>query len=161
MGTSLVETLLAIGIGVLILLGVVLGLQQAMEKKNQSETIQAIYLLRTNIDQMYAGSPYTDLDNTIVVSAELAPKVMIRNNSLNSAYGPVTVAAVGDTQYSITLEGLTKAGCQQLGRISTDSWNSIKVNSTEVLDSTTGQVPAADLIAACSGAKNTLEFTTP
>ena len=160
MGTSLTETLLAIGIGVLILLGVVLGLQQAMEKKNQGETIQAIYLLRNNIDTMYAGSSYDGLDNAIIISAELAPKTMIRSNSLRSAYGAVTVAGAGG-QYTIALDDLTKAACQQVSRISADSWSSIEVNGTEVLDADEGTVPAADLIAACSTAKNSVIFTTP
>lgn len=110
---------------------------------------------------MYSGSSFTSLNNNIVVQAELAPKTMIRNNSLRTAYGVVTIEPVSDSQYSIELADVTKAGCQQIGRISPDSWKSIEVNGTDVLDFDSGSVDPGTLISACNNARNTIKFTTP
>ena len=155
---TLAETLLAIGAGILILIGVIVGFQKVVEMRNQNETIQAIYLLRMDIERNYTGSSYDGLNNALVVSAELSPKVLIRNGSLRTAWGDVTVEGSG-SQFSITLADVSKSACQQFGRLSPDSWGSIQVNGSEVLND--GEVVAATLISACGSAKNTVVFTTP
>ena len=161
MGTSFTELLLVIAVSLILLVAIVLGLQKAREGSNQSEVIQGVYMLRTNIDQMYSGSSYNGLNNSIVVQAELAPKSMIRNNALRTAYGAVSVEASSETQYSIELADITKSGCQQIGRLSPDSWASIEINGTDVLDFDSGSVDPSSLITACDNARNVIKFTTP
>jgi hypothetical protein len=162
MGTSLTEVLMSIAIGLLILAGVVAGLQKAMEGNNIADAMQGVYLLRTNVESMYSGSAYTDLTNAQILQGELAPKQFTRNGTLRSAWGVIDVAPTGsgDSQFTISLANLSRAACQQLGRISSDSWGSVAVNGTEVLDG--GAVDVQALLTGCNaGNTNELVFTTP
>jgi type II secretory pathway pseudopilin PulG len=160
MGTSFAELLMVIAVALIMIVSVVMGLQVAREGNNISTTIQGLYILRTNIDQLYTGSDYSGLDNSVVISAELAPKTLIRNNTLRSSWGPITVSSSDGSTYNIELEALTKKACQQMGRLSPDSWGAIEINGSGVLDVDTATIDVSALTSACSSNSNTVVFTT-
>jgi hypothetical protein len=159
MGGNFTEFLLVMAACLLVLAAAVVGIQKAIEGINTGNTMQGVYLLRTNVEQMYNGASYDGLDNTTVIDAELAPKAFVRGSELRSPFGPITISSVSDSQWQLELQDIPKSACQQLGRLAADSWGSIMVNSTEVLDD--GKVSPAILISGCSQVKNNITFTTP
>jgi type II secretory pathway pseudopilin PulG len=163
MGVNLTEVLLGIAVSILVLAFIFFGYTRVQEGFRQSDTMQNVHMLRVNIDQAFHGNPFTGLDNALIITSDFAPRNIVRGMELRSPYGgAITVAAISAAQYTIELDNITQAGCQQIGqRMSAESWGNIEVNGTEILDAATGQVLIATLLQACNQARNTLIFTTP
>jgi type II secretory pathway pseudopilin PulG len=154
---TLLETLGAILVGLIILAGAALGLNAAFSNSKLGETEQNLITMRMQIQQMFSGSSdYTGLDNELALKAGLVPKPFIKGSSIRNSFGgDITLAPVtGSSAFSITLTSIPQDECTKLAKFQTDAWLSVNVNGT---DTTGGSV--ADIVTACSSSNNTITFT--
>lgn len=154
---TLLETLGAILVGLIILAGAALGLNAAFSNSKLGETEQNLITMRMQIQQMFSGSSdYTGLDNELALQAGLVPKPFIKGSSIRNSFGgDITLAPVtGSSAFSITLTSIPQDECTKLAKFQTDAWLSVNVNGT---DTTGGSV--AEIVTACSSSSNTITFT--
>ncbi|WP_027191463.1 type 4 pilus major pilin [Fundidesulfovibrio putealis] len=154
---TLLETLGAILVGLIILAGAALGLNSAFSSSKLGETEQNLITLRMQVQQMFSGSSdYTGLDNALALQAGLVPKPFIKGSSLRNSFGgDITLAPVnGTSAFSITLTSIPQDECTKLAKFQTDAWLSVNVNGTDVTGGT-----VADIVAACASVTNTITFT--
>lgn len=153
------DAFLAYALRLAVALGVVWLGFLAYQQFNVSDTLTNISVMRTNIDKSYRGRSYATLNNDIIIRGELAPRSMIKNSSLVSPFGNVTVSGTSDSQYSILLDSLSRSACQDIAGYSPDSWQSILVNGENVLDASTSSVAVDIVVQACqTGKVNTVQF---
>lgn len=154
---TLLETLGAILVGLIILAGAALGLNSAFSSSKLGETEQNLITLRMQVQQMFSGSSdYSDLDNALALQAGLVPKPFVKGSSIRNAFGgDITLSPVsGTSAFSITLTSIPQDECTKLAKFQTDAWLSVTVNGTDVTGS-----GVADIVAACASSSNTIVFT--
>lgn len=152
---SILETVGAIIIGLLLIAAAAFGLNSAFGKSNVATTEQNLVLLRMQTQQLFFGTNYENLDNDVAMSAGIVPEAFMKGDSMRNAWGgDVTLASDADNgQFSITLDNVPQAACMQLARFQPDSWESISVNGTVVDPS-----DVAAISGACTDASS-LVFT--
>lgn len=152
---SILETVGAIIIGLLLIAAAAFGLNSAFGKSNVATTEQNLVLLRMQTQQLFFGTNYENLDNDVAMSAGIVPEAFIKGDNMRNAWGgDVTLASDADNgQFSITLDNVPQAACMQLARFQPDSWESISVNGTDVDPS-----DVAAISGACTDASS-LVFT--
>lgn len=154
---SLLETLGAILVGLIILAGAALGLNSAFSSSKLGETEQNLITLRMQIQHMFSGSnDFSGLDNDLALSAGLVPKPFVKGTDLRNPFGgTITLAPVsGTSAFSISLTQIPQDECSKLAKFQTDAWLAVDVNGSNV---TGGDV--SDIVTACSGSSNTITFT--
>ena len=156
----ILEAIQTYGFKLLMVVGAVFLAYLALQKYYEAETMQNLSVMRTEIESAYRGVSYSSLTNDIVIKGQFAPRGMIKNSSLVSSYGAVTVSGISDTKYSITLASLPQKACQDMASYSTDSWSAINVNGSNVLDSSTGTVGVDAAIGACQSAENVIQYVS-
>ena len=152
---SILETVGAIIIGLLLIAAAAFGLNSAFGKSNVATTEQNLVLLRMQTQQLFFGTNYENLDNDVAMSAGIVPEAFMKGDNMRNAWGgDVTLASDADNgQFSITLDNVPQAACMQLARFQPDSWESISVNGTVVDPS-----DVAAISGACTDASS-LVFT--
>ncbi len=155
---TLLETLGAILVGLIILSGAALGLNAAFSSSKLGETEQNLITMRMQIQHMFSGSAdYTGLDNALAIKAGLVPKPFIKGDALKNAFGgDVTLTpVVGSAAFSIKLTNIPQDECTKLARFQTDAWLSIDVNGNTIdrLNAT-----VADIVNNCADT-NIITFT--
>lgn len=154
---TLLETLGAILVGLIVLAGAALGLNSAFSSSKLSETEQNLITMRMEIQHMFSGSSdFTGLDNTLALQAGLVPKPFIKGSELRNPFGgSITLAPVsGSSSFSISLTQIPQDECSKLAKFQTDAWLSVDVNGSDV---TGGDV--ATVVNACSSDSNSITFT--
>jgi hypothetical protein len=93
---TLLETLGAILVGLIILAGAALGLNAAFSSSKLGETEQNLVTLRMQIQHMFSGAAdYSGLDNSLALKAGVVPKSFIKGELLKNAFGgDITLAPV-------------------------------------------------------------------
>lgn len=156
----ILEALQAYGFKLLMVVGAVWLAYLGLQKHYETETMQNLSVMRTEIESAYRGVSYSSLSNDIVIKGQFAPRGMIKNSTLVSSYGSVTVAGISDSQYSITFSTLPQKACQDMSSYSADSWSAINVNGSNVLDSATGTVSVEASISACQSSDNMIQYVS-
>ena len=162
-GWAIVETMIAVIIGLMMLAGVFVGVNMTLDANKKQGAKQNLASIRMSVKQFYSGQPdYTSLDNSLCKTAELVPASMIKSAGIrNSWNGSVTIAPVaGDTsQFYIQLSGIPEAEAFELAvNASADMWQEVQLNGTTITIGGTG-VSAAQS-AVTTGETNTLYFAS-
>ncbi len=156
---TLLETLGAILVGLIILAGAALGLNAAFSSSKLGETEQNLVTLRMQIQHMFSGAAdYSGLDNSLALKAGVVPKSFIKGESLKNAFGgDITLVPVtADAAFSIELTTIPQEECTKLAKFQTDAWLGVDVNGHAVdrLSSTV----VSDIVSYCEE-NNTILFT--
>ena len=129
---SILETVGALIVGLLLIAAAAFGLYSAFGKSNVATTEQNLVLLRMQTQQLFFGTNYDNLDNDVAMSAGIVPKAFIKGDSMKNAWG-------GD----VTLANVPQDACMQLARFQPDSWESISVNGSVVDPTDVGAIAGA------------------
>ena len=110
---SILETVGALIVGLLLIAAAAFGLYSAFGKSNVATTEQNLVLLRMQTQQLFFGTNYDNLDNDVAMSAGIVPKAFIKGDSMKNAWGgDVTLANDADNgQFSITLDNVPQDAC--------------------------------------------------
>ena len=151
-GYTLMDVLGGLLVGLIVIAGVAVMMQNATSKSKLSTIEQNLAVLRMQTQQMFSGqSDYTGLNNALAINAGLAPKVFVKGTSLVHGWnGSITLAPDSDS-FSITMTGIPAAECTQLALFQTEEWTSVTVNGGTVTD-------VASASSACSGSSNTIVY---
>lgn len=160
---NMTETILVLAFVIIVLASVAITFSNAREKNNQSKTMQSILLMRSNIEQIFNNGNFTGIDNNVLLTAQVVPTDLQRNNSVQSSWGPITIAeSDGGERYTIALENLNTSACQALATLSTTSWAIVEANGTVLYEREVNDpIDNVALINACAAATNTVTFTAP
>lgn len=156
---TLLETLGAILVGLIILAGAALGLNAAFSSSKLGETEQNLVTLRMQVQHMFSGSAdYSGLDNSLALKAGVVPKSFIKGEVLKNAFGGnITLASVtADAAFSIELTSIPQEECTKLAKFQTDAWLGVDVNG-HVVDRLSDTV-VTDIVSYCEDT-NTILFT--
>ncbi|MGE4293565.1 MAG: type 4 pilus major pilin [Desulfovibrio sp.] len=156
---TLLETLGAILVGLIILAGAALGLNSAFSSSKLSETEQNLVTLRMQIQHMFSGSSdFTGLDNDLALKAGVVPKSFIKGNVMKNAFGgEITLAPVtADAAFSIELTSIPQEECTKLAKFQTDAWLGVTVNGNEI--DRLSDTLVTDIVSSCEDS-NTILFT--
>lgn len=142
---SILETVGALIVGLLLIAAAAFGLYSAFGKSNVATTEQNLVLLRMQTQQLFFGTNYDNLDNDVAMNAGIVPKSFIKGDSMKNAWGgDITLANDADNgQFSITLDNVPQDACIQLARFQPDSWESISVNGSVVDPTDVGAIAGA------------------
>ena len=153
---TLLETLGALIVGLLVVGGSVYGLNAAFGKNNIASTEQDLVLLRMNTQQFFFGTNYNNLTNDAAIKAGLVPKSLIKGDSLKNFWGgDVTLSSnAANGTFTIQLGNIPQEACIQLVRFQPESWDSVSVNGS-VIDPT----DVTGISDACGQNTNTVAFT--
>ena len=101
---SILETVGALIVGLLLISAAAFGLYSAFGKSNVATTEQNLVLLRMQTQQLFFGTNYDNLDNDVAMNAGIVPKSFIKGDSMKNAWGgDITLANDADNgQFSIT-----------------------------------------------------------
>ena len=75
---SILETVGALIVGLLLIAAAAFGLYSAFGKSNVATTEQNLVLLRMQTQQLFFGTNYDNLDNDVAMNAGIVPKAFIK-----------------------------------------------------------------------------------
>lgn len=153
---SILDTLGAIIVGLMVLAAAAYGLHSLFSKSNISATQQNIVMTRMQVQQMFYGaSDYSGLDNATAIKSGVVPKAFIKGDDLKNPWGGrITLSSdAANASFKISLDNIPQDACAQLAKFQPDAWLSIDINGTK-MGRTSGVV---DLIANC-GVSNTITY---
>ena len=154
---TLLETLGAILVGLIVLAGAALGLSGAFSSSKLGETEQNLVTLRMQVQHMFSGSAdYSGLDNALALKAGVVPKSFIKGEYLKNAFGgDITLAPVtADAAFSIELTTIPQEECTKLAKFQTDAWLAVDVNGHAV-DRLSDSI-VTDIVSYCADTNNIL-----
>jgi len=127
------------------------------------KAISSLTQLQANTQALFSTqTSFTGLNNTVAISAGLAPADMISGTALiNPWNGSVTIAVNGTStsQFNITTTAVPRAACAKLAGVlgaSGSSATALSVNATAL----TLPVGASAAVTACNAAANTILITS-
>ena len=97
---SILETVGAIIIGLLLIAAAAFGLNSAFGKSNVATTEQNLVLLRMQTQQLFFGTNYENLDNDVAMSAGIVPEAFMKGDSMRNAWGAMSRLPVTPTMAS-------------------------------------------------------------
>jgi len=156
-GLTLVETLVAVVVGLIILAGafVVFGMITSSNKLSNAE--QDLTTTQLNIKQLYQGQPnYTGLSNAVAFAANVFPQDMATSaiNVIDQWNGAVTLAAdANPTEFDITFAGVPQDACIKFASFEFGQWVSLTINGTNI-PQTQGTSPVTVAATACVAGPN-------
>ena len=122
------------------------------------DSIADLTQLTGQVKNLYNGSPYTTLTNTVVVSGKLAPPAMISATTLINRWGgavTVSVNASNAAQYDVAEANVPADACAQFIGAFASGVVGLKINgATQTLPLDPGNA-----VTACNLTANTLIFT--
>lgn len=151
------STVLAIIASLFALAGIGYAFYLATDSAKLADMQSNIIILRSQINQVFAGSSsYDELNNDVAIKAGAVPAAFIKGTKLINPWGgDLTVASTDDdSAFTITLSEIPSETCTKLGAFQSDSWLAVSINGTDIDD---GSVVA--LTEACTNDENTLIFT--
>lgn len=153
---SILETVGAIIVGLLLIGAAAFGLYAAFGKSNVATMEQNLVLLRMQTQQFFFGTNYDNLDNEVAIKAGIVPKAFLKGEALKNSWGgDVTMSSdTANGTFTIEMENIPQDACIQLARFQPDSWESVSVNGADI-DAT----DVAGIADACGQTTNTLAFT--
>jgi len=161
-GLTMIETLIALVIGLLVIGVVFIIFNQVQGSQNVSTAKQNIGTLRSGVDGLFQNQKdYTNLTDTVAINAKIPPSSMVTTGgALKDVWGgAVTLQADtvngNSAQFDIVYNGLPQSACMKLGQFSRGSWAAATINGTAV----TGTVSDASSNCA-SGSGNTITYVS-
>lgn len=152
---SILETVGALIVGLLLIGAAAFGLYSAFGKVNVGTVEQNLVLLRMQTQQFFFGTNYDNLDNDVAIKAGIVPKAFLKGESLKNAWGG-DITLTGDSSsgtFSIEMDSIPQDACIQLARFQPDSWENVAVNGSEI-----DPTDVAAISGSCAD-DNTLTFT--
>lgn len=152
---SILETVGALIVGLLVIGAAAFGLYSAFGKNNVATMEQNLVLFRMQTQQFGFGTNYDNLDNSVAMDAGIVPNAFVKGNSLKNAWGgDVNLSSdSSDGTFTIEMESIPQDACIQLARFQPDSWESVSINGSDVDPSD------ISAISSSCGSTNTLAFT--
>ncbi len=153
---SILETVGAIIVGLLLIGAEAFGLYAVFGKSNVGTMEQNLVLLRMQTQQFFFGTNYDNLDNEVAIKAGIVPKAFLKGDTLKNSWGgDVTLSSdTANGTFTIEMDNIPQDACIQLARFQPDSWESVSVNGADI-DAT----DVAGIADACGQSANTLGFT--
>lgn len=154
-GWAMMETLVAVIIGLLLIIGVFVYYQMATTGTNISEMRQNVMVSKANVERLFRGqSTYDGLDNALAVRAKLVPSSMVVGDPSTSedirtpfggavTFAPAAGTGAADSHFSIELEAVPQEACIELATYSRTDWVFVEVGGTEVAFDSVGEASAA------------------
>jgi hypothetical protein len=138
-----------------VLAGAALGLSNVFAKNDVASLKREIIAIRINAKQMFSTQRnYSGLNNDIAIRGGIAPKSLIKGESLQHPWGGDIRLSSNNARASffVELSALPQEACAQLGAFQTDEWLGVTVNG-----STARGDDVASVIAGCRES-NTVVF---
>lgn len=163
-GWAVVSTLIAIVIGLIMMSGIFMIVNQALSGNKLGATQQELASSRMAIRSTYSGaSNYTGLDNATAVKVKAFPSDMVTGAAtIANPYGgavTVTVNATVSTNFDMVYTLVPEEDCIKLASFAYGDWVSLDINGTAIAQTGGGQIAAAS--AACAaGTANTLTWVS-
>lgn len=159
-GFSLLDFILWLAvIGVLI--GVIYGIYAPARTQSQAQAMaMQLQTLQEGIRTAYSGQPdgYADITTQQIIDSKLAPSDLRVNggNLISNFAGKLSFSTLDTGQtFTITYQSVPSSTCQALlGKIGTDGWEVINVNSTDIWTTVDGTVPSKAMINSNCNASN-------
>lgn len=153
---SILETVGAIIVGLLLIGAAAFGLYSAFGKSNVATMEQNLVLLRMQTQQFFFGTNYDNLDNETAIKAGIVPKAFLKGETMKNSWGgDVTMSSdTANGTFTIEMDNIPQDACIQLARFQPDSWETVSVNGADI-DAT----DVAGIADACGQTVNTLAFT--
>ncbi len=137
-GLTLVETLIAVVIGIIILAGAFIVAGQVLTNNRLSNTETDIASLESGIKQLYSGQgSYNGLVNSIAQNAGIFPESMIGTGTPVDAWqGAVTlepgtsISAAFGGDFAIQFAAVSQSACIKLATFQYGSWPEFSINGT-------------------------------
>lgn len=147
----MMETMIAIIIGLIVLAGVFVVVQMAFSGNQVGEARQNLMMSKANVKRMFSTQPdYGGLDNQLAIDAGIVPGSMITGRdkgALANAFGGVVTfgtddgsAAGGnargtDSHYTIFIDEVPQEACIELATYTRSDWEGgINVNGDSDVD---------------------------
>lgn len=181
-GWAMMETLIALIIGLVVLAGAFVLVQMAFSSNTISQAQQDLMTTKANISRLFNNqSDFAAISNQIATQSGLVPSSMIVGDTAsgditNAFGGNVTIvpddgngaglaAAAGitikaDSYYSITFTGVPQEACIQMGSYTRSQWaGGVEINGTSIDVFTNGAAPVVTQVNnACNNAQNEMLF---
>lgn len=181
-GWAMMETLIALIIGLVVLAGVFVLVQMSFSSNTTSEAQQNLMTTKANINRLFnSQSDYEAISNEVATQSGIVPSSMIvgdtSSGDITNAFGGevtllpndgdgaslATAAGINvkeNTYYSIEYTGVPQEACIQLGSYTRSQWvGGVDVNGTAIDVFTDGTDPVVTQVnAACTNTPNTLTF---
>ena len=97
---SILETVGALIVGLLLIAAAAFGLYSAFGKSNVATTEQNLVLLRMQTQQLFFGTNYDNLDNDVAMNAGIVPKSFIKDKVLGLLLGPARLPVALSSQHA-------------------------------------------------------------
>lgn len=167
-GITLIETLLAVAVGAVILIGSAVLYIVAVGGNQLDQAAQQLQSTASGIRQLYAGQPsYAGLTTNVAISARVFPPGMADTGSgtvVNPWKGAVTVnASATPTTFDITFQRVPQDACAKLVSMNTTGFGGsverITVNGTAFSPSVAAITPDQAVAACGAAAEATIIWT--
>lgn len=134
-GWAMMETLIALIIGLVVLAGAFVLVQQAFSGNQVGNAREQLMTLNTNIKRMFNNqATYSGLSPTLAIDSGIAPQSMAdAADKLANPWGgdvdlqPVDGGSSTDSHYLITLTNVPPEACIELGTFSRAEWVAVSV----------------------------------
>jgi type II secretory pathway pseudopilin PulG len=162
-GLTLIETLVAVLLGLIVLAGVFTIFATTLSGSKLSDAEQNLTTVVLNAKQLYSGQPnFSGLSNSIAYKASVFPTNMATSATdiTNKWHGQVTIKANANPRlFDVTYEKVPQSECIKLASFQYGQWSALKINGTTI-DQTAGTSPTTTAATACQdGDANTLVWT--
>lgn len=162
-GLTIIETLIAILVGLVVLGGAVYLGTRLFGTTKVSSAQQDIMAVIGSVKQIYNGNPsFAGLDNTVAINSQIIPSDWnIAGNAVSNQWsGGVTIATAAIvTQFTLEMDDVPQSACVQLGSFAPSAWVNVTVNGTQTQGvGFAGNIPSATA-GACVAGNNTIIYT--
>ncbi len=139
-GLTLVETLIAVVIGIIILVGAFIVAGQVLSNNRLSNAETDIASIEGGVKQLYAGQGnYNGLTNQVAVNAGVFPVDMVGTGTpVDSWQGAVTLEPGTDVSanyggdFAIQMANVSQSACIKLATYQYGSWVAFSINGTSL-----------------------------
>ncbi|CAM3790239.1 type 4 pilus major pilin [Vreelandella rituensis] len=139
-GWAMLETLIAIILGLLMLIGVFVYFQMGSASAKIADARQDLMITKANTERLFRGQPsYLGLNNVLATRAEVVPTSMYTAEGVivNRFGGEVTIESVdngrgADSHFQVTMEEIPQEACIELGTYTRNDWVGVTINGTAV-----------------------------
>jgi len=151
-GWAMMETLIALIIGLVVLAGAFILVQQSFSGNNVSQTREELMTISTNIKRLFTQqSNYAGLDSEIAAKARVVPESMIQDQDsgdIRNVWGGTVEFGTDNSalEYTITYNDVPQEACIELATYDRGEWVNISAEGTDVNYNDVGGATTA-----CSG----------
>lgn len=141
-GLTLIETMAAIIIGLVVIGGAVAMFGGGMSGAKTTDVSQNVAAIAGNVAKVYQGSTnYAGLTNTVAIKANLVPVGWVSGTTITDPWGGAVTIAGAAGSWSLTLAGVPTDACVSLAR-NEDGAATVTANGTTTAGSAATPVPS-------------------